>query len=72
MMARKLPLFDGFIETPLNAGFRACCVKPGTKGVGMSLWQSQALAKRWVFATSGMRQRERQGWSEGSVIQCWR
>jgi len=45
MSTRTLPLFDGFIETPLSSGSRVFCGSPGERGAGMSLWQSQGVAK---------------------------
>jgi len=71
MTRSALLLFDGFIETPLSAGFRDSYVRRGALAAGMSLWQSRVLARRWGFAICGMRHPVRRGRLVGGDIPCW-
>ena len=70
-MVRKLPLFDGFIETPFERRFQ---------GLLRQAWQQRSWhvivaepgpAKQWALATSEMRLHARPEWLEDGGIPCW-
>ena len=51
MMPRKLPLFDGFIETPFEHRFQGLLRESWHDHRWHDhRWPSRALARRWEFA----------------------